>query len=535
MARHTDAADVDPTRMNDDQLVEYINSVAPVAAGLPDGEYGEEVLTANAEAAIDEFRSRNGIDGDDETSHLTGDDRDPSDAEVAFGETVDDFEDAVADAVATDGGRDPIVDATPDDHYLRDVDDHESEFKKRHTRAVRTRVDDDGRVIHTIFETVGDDVDDASIRWSRPYFGSCPACDADVDIDRTTGDQYVEDFECSAGCGWSLRRAATGPTNPHTDDVDGRPLWSKKTVPHDFENDTDVDASDFVNDEYDITDASNLVRTLYLDVRQKALGTFADDAYVSAERDDDGDVVEPSHISTFECGSCGDVRETPAKRTHAHFGDVCPACEDATVWSIDDADLPDDVEARMSEHKTFNPTKIRSLLRDVMYWSNYVAASNDDTDPEDVGPIQTGAGGKIGVVAGSGRPGTGLRRPKGFAHDFAHFRTVLRDAVDTGLITRADDADTDVDDENAAWEATDKGRDVFDQIARCTTCGSRLVPARRVSSYTSGGGYSQKDASLTTTCPSCDKSSSRDTGALVLESSTGDTAYLPLPGVTVDE
>lgn len=96
MVRHT-KSDFDPTNKSTEELAAYINRVASVAANLPEGEYAEPVLTANAEVAIAEFRDRHGITDDD---HLTGGDHEPSEAERDFGETVDEFEDAVGDAVA---------------------------------------------------------------------------------------------------------------------------------------------------------------------------------------------------------------------------------------------------------------------------------------------------------------------------------------------------------------------------------------------------------------------------------------------------
>jgi len=536
MARHTADPDVDPTRMNDDALATYINDVAPVAANLPDGEYGKDQLTANAEAAIAEFQDRHGIDPtDDETSHLTGGDREPSDAEVDFGETVDDFEDAVADAVATDGGTSPVdeaveaADDVDDDHYLTDVTDEPSTFSGRHERMTKTTVVD-GTVAHTIFESAADDADTESLRWSRPYFASCPVCDADVDKTTDDGDQHVEEWDCTA-CVWSHRRATDGVPNAVSDDQRARPLWSKTVYPHDFDDDPDIDFDKAYDGADTDADAANMIRSLWLNIKQTTpTKTFADDAYVSPEYDDDMNKTADAYFETFACGRCGDEREAPAKRTHEHFGDVCPACEDATVWSIDDADLPDDVVDRMNTHKSFSVSKITKLLRDVNFWGNYVAAVNDDVDLDDVGAIKTGKGGKIAVVAGAGKKGSGLRRPKGAAYDFAHFRTLLRDAAETGIVEQVGDGD--VDDPNTAWKPTDKGREVFDQIARCETCGETNVPMKRVSTY-SAGRRSQKDTTLTVACPACDDLRSDAGGPF--ESSSSNWSLSSLPGVAYDE
>lgn len=544
MVRHTDAdADVDPEDWDEDRLLDYIGEVGPLAAELPDGEYAEPVLSANVEAVVAELKARKGNDVETDGGHLTGDDRSPSDAEVDFGESVDAFEDAVGKAVA-DGGQDPVDEAVDGDHYLRHADDESSTFRIRHDRSVRTRVDD-GDVVHTIVESVDDDAHTQSLSWSRTYFDRCPACGEDVDGDADDGDTYVETWSCEA-CPWELRRASDGVPNTVADDTRSRPLWSKTTYPHDFDDDADVDFESVAESSDTKAEAANLIRDLYLSLKAKALGTFNDAAYVSSEWEGEGDdreKVADAYIDTTECGKCGDVVDAPATSDHAHFGDVCPACEGATVWSVDDADLPDDVVDRMADHKTFGKSNIVALLRDVMYWGNYVAAvddrkdstmfdADDDVDPDDVPPVKTGKQGRRDMGMGKGgRPGTGLRRPNGFAHNNRYFRTVLRDAEDTGLIRRVqDDPHADVDDPDLRWEATDTGRRVFDELSRCATCGEKRVPMLRSSSYKVGRSV-KKDHSLTTACPTCDDLRSGSDGMLVLESSGSDWSLSELPGV----
>jgi hypothetical protein len=160
---------------------------------------------------------------------------------------------------------------------------------------------------------------------------------------------------------------------------------------------------------------------------------------------------------------------------------------------------------------------------------------DDDVDPGDVPPIKTGKQGRRDMGQGrGGRPGTGLRRPHGFAHNNRYFRTVLRDAEDTGLIARVGDDDADVDTEGLRWEATDKGRRVFDDLSRCRTCGDKRVPMLRTSHYNVGR-KTKTDRTLTTACPTCDDLRSGSDGALVLESSGSDWSLSDLPGVAYDD
>jgi len=480
--------DVNVESWSTDRLANYINDTAPTAAALGDDDPGAAQITANVEAAIDELRSR----------------RD----------------------VATDGGTvdEPTIEDVTDDEWLTHVTDDTTTFSLRHERSTRTVVED-GEAVHKIVESAADDANPASVSWSRPYFTRCPACGDDVEKTREgdeDDDQYVETWSCEA-CAWSHRRASTA--SPHrTDDVDAKPIWSTTTFPHDAIDKPD-DTVDFdkLVDGFDDEDdpkgkAANLMRDLTLSVKAKATGTFEDAAYVSAEYDDDSNKTAEAYIDTVECARCGDVVEAPAATKHAHFGEVCPACEDATVWSVDDADLPEDVVDRMGDHKTFSRSNIVSYLKDVAFFGAYVAEVSDDEDAGGFDGIKTGKGGKIGVQAGTGRKGTGLRRPKGAAHNQAHFRTVLRDLVDTGLVDKSP-ADADVDDPNAHYTITDKGRDVLSELARCETCGESHDVFVRRSTYKAGR-RTEKSSTLTTGCKACGDAEGYTPGAMVIESSS---------------
>jgi len=473
MVRHTDA-DRDFDDMDTDDLAAYINRVAPVAANLPDGEHAEPVLTANAEAAIAEFRDRHGITVDD-TDHLTGDDRDPTEDEVAWGDTVDDFEDAVADAVATDGGKDP-VEAEADDEWVGHLEPDTGDVKIRHDQSIRTVVED-GVVVHKVVEQYDDTADAASLGFTGGY--TCPDPDHDItteydgDVIRHTCDGDECPFEAAVG----YRPTPDDVTNHKT------PSWYRVTVPHDtvFEHgvDDDFDPAEWVDDadEDDKADTARIVRRLAL---SRFVVGVRDDAHVSAEydgdplNDDDAEKVADAYIDTFECARCGAEHDVGAERSHPAEDDpVCDACKDDPEWSIDDADVPDDVEDTFDAYGSVTPGKFRDLLRDVKHYPAWVAAGDDDTDVDDAPACPTGKQGER-RVKGHGSPGTGLRRPDGVAHGDSNWRVVLREARDAGLIHRVDDEDDAAfDDAPARWESTDKGDAAFAELARCEWCGKR--------------------------------------------------------------
>lgn len=495
MVRNNDDA-TDFESWSTDRLTEFINENAPVAAGLDD-DYADlrDEMQAEVEAAVAELKARN--------TPTT------------------------------------IEDLTDDDHYLRHVTETSTEFSGRHDRAVRTEVVDD-TVVHRVFEAASTEADDESLSWSRVYYGSCPACGDDVDEDADDGAQYVETWSCES-CAWEVRRAST--------DYKARPLWSKTTYPHDFDDEPDVDfekvVDGFEDEDEPRTRAANLMRDLWLGVKANAVGTIKDAAYVSAEYEDE-EKVEDAYVDTFECGKCGDHRDAPAKKSHPVFGDVCPACEDVEVWSVEDADLPEDVVDRMNDHKSFNKSTITDVLRDVLFYGNFVATvddhrddggmfaiDTDDVEPEDVPAIKTGEQGRHGTGRGDGKAGTGFRRPGGAAHNRRYWRTFVRDAWETGLIERADDGDVDFDAPGARWSATEKGREVFDAIARCETCGDAYKPYLRISRYKVGRSY-KTDYKLTTACPTCDAKNSEPVGAMVIESSSSEWSLIELEGVAYE-
>lgn len=483
MVRPTDA-DIDTTNWTTDRLATYINRTAPVAADLTDDDPAADVIRANVRAAIDAFRDRG---------------------------------DAGTHAV-TDGGTDDTTDVSDivdDDAWAAHVDDTDTTFKLRHDRRVTTEVTD-GDIVHRVFESVDDDAAAESITHTRAAV-QCPHDGHSATRD-VSGDDNVERFDCP-DCQFDAAVAYRPDSNT--------PSWYRATVPHAAAS---TDAS-FNPDDYDDADATaqaaNITRHLAID---RYVSTVRDAAYVSPDYDDDGDKTADAYIDTTTCARCDDEVETPAVRTHAHFGDVCATCEDATVWSPADADIPDDVRARMSEHKTFSRTRIVRYLRDVAFWGDYVAAqSDDDVDADDTN-IKTGRGGKRAVTAaGNGTKGTGLRRPKGAAHGDAHFRTTLSDLFDTGLIARTDARDTDVDDANAEWRITGKGRDVLTELARCETCGDTLSVFLRTSAYKVGR-RTEHDTSLSIGCKACGDADGTTTGTLVIDTSS-DVSYTKLTDI----
>ena len=536
MVRHTEP-DVEVEEWSTDRLLSYIGEVGPIAADLPEGEYAQPILNANVEAAVAELKARRGIetDGGEDRDHLTGDDREPSEAEVDFGETVDEFEDAVAEAV-TDGGKSKI-DAVVDDehgdadHYLRHVTDDDYDHKIRHTGTIRTEVED-GYVVHRITEDYDDDADGESLRWSM-----VPKCPIHGNEDRTkeydqAGDLRLLRWSCDGddgACPFEATQAE--PRGHHEDDYpEGvkygepdyeRPLWFRVTEPHDFEGDEEnFDASKFeewAEESDDVEDLANALRTMK--VRNK--GMVADAAYVRAEYDGDGpidgDKIADAYVDTFECDRCGAEHDVGAEKSHpAHDDPVCRACEDDPVWSVDDADLPDDVEALFDEYASVTPSKVVGYLRDVRYWGRYKAAAiehaddpsgmftvdttPDEVDPEDVPPCPTGKQGER-RVDGMGKPGTGFRRPDGPAHGDSNWRVVLREVAAADLIERVDDEDEDFDHPKARWETTDKGDAVFDELSRCEWCGARKTGHLWKHTYKVSRYNTSTDYDLITRCP----------------------------------
>jgi hypothetical protein len=457
-------------------LAEFINDAAPVAANLDD-DYASarDAIRAEVEAALAVFKRRN--------------------------EPV------------TDGGSVPVDEFVDDeDDYRAHVTDEDTDdYKIRHARNVRTRVVD-GEVVHYVTESYDRDADVDSLSFSGRV-----SCAAHGRTGRTRGDDHTVRHACDE-CAFEV---AVGYRRDEDETGAEAPTFYRAVVPDAILDEPDVDLWSHVDDdadEDDVATIANMVRTLSLD---RYVGAIDDAAYVSAEYDDDHNKTEDAYLDIRTCDRCGDDVEAPALRKHAHFGDVCRACEDATVWSVDDADLPDDVVERMGDHKTFSASNIVRYLKDVAFFGDFVASVNDDVDAFD--GIKTGKGGERGVYGG-GRKGTGLRRPNGAAHGQAHFRTVLRDLVDTGLVDRTDGDDTDVDDPNAHFVITDKGRDVLSELARCETCGDTLDVFVRHSTYKVGR-RTKRSRSLTIGCKACgDADGTTAGGAMVLDSS-GETHY----------
>lgn len=414
-----------------------------------------------------------------------------------------------------------------DDHYLRHITDTDSTFSGRHERHVETEVTAEGFVVHNVIEAYDQDAHGESLSWKRTlHSGSCPTCDAgELDYtDRREDGRYVESVECDT-CPYTARTASVDAPMGDADYL--KPVFYRATVPHNFENEPDVDWDEMREDlegDADVSDLANIVRSLAL---RKHIGRVNDAAYDSDEK----------AIQTVECGHCGDEVETPAVETHAYYGDVCPDCADVTVWSPDEADLPDDVTDRMDTHATFTPTKVVKVLRDALYYDAYKRTNIDDEEKAERVPegITTGRGGRIDAQGlGRGQKGTGLRRPSGPFHGEQHWRTILKDAKETGLIQRADDADVDDEHKDARWTATDKGREVFDALARCETCGGEKRPYKRTRTYQTKGRYTKKDSHLTLVCADCDQMQSRSKG-MTVASSTGQFGHSKLDGVDYDD
>lgn len=461
MVRTTDAddeADIKTDGMSTDALADYINRTAPVAAKLSDDDPAADVIRANVRVAVDAFRSRYDTDKT----------------------TVADGGSEVADIV---------------DDWGAYVDDTDMEFKIRHSRTVSTEVRGDA-VVHTVVEDYADDAPVAALSFCGR--ARCPVDDHSTQTTSSDDDGVVRHNCRHDDCPFE----ATVGYRRRDDSTTTAPAFFRAVVPHDA-----VDTSaDFDPDEYDNeTDHATLLRALAL---EDFTGCVNDASYVSAEwdgnpvADDDAEKTADAYIDTVDCSRCDDTTEPVNTSEHAHFGTVCSDCADASVWSPEDADLPDDVEARMSEHKTFDTRRIVRYLVDAAYHGDFVAAVSDDDVDADATLVKTGKGGKVGTVPGAGRAGTGFRRPNGPAHNEPHFRTTLRDLVDTGLLTRVDEADTDVDDPNATWEITDKGVDVLSSLARCRTCGGSLSVSVRSTTYTSGR-RSEQSTSLVTDCEAC--------------------------------
>jgi hypothetical protein len=455
--------DVDVESYTTDRLATYITDAAPTAAALPDDAALEGQLVANVDAAIDEFRSRH---------------------------------------VATDGGTDDVAAAAD---WLAHLDPDTGNVRVRHDQTIRTTVDN-GDVVHTVVEQYDDTADAASLSFAGVY--ACPDPDHDI---HTEYDGDVIRHTCDADdCPFD---AAVG-YRPTPDDEPNHttPSWYRATVPHDtvVEHDADFDPAGLLDDADDESATAGVARRLIL---SRYIVGVRDAAHVSAEydgdpvHDDDAEKVADAYIDTFDCVRCGAEHDVGAERSHPAEDDpVCEGCEDDPEWSVEDADLPDDVEAVVDDFASVTAGKFRELLRDVTYYPAWVAAGDDDTDVADAPACPTGEQGDR-RVQGHGSPGTGLRRPDGVAHGDPNWRVVLREARDAGLIERADDGVTDdgdeieFDDSAARWEATDTGKVVFDELARCVWCGGRRRAYRHEYTVKLSRWNTTTNVDLITACP----------------------------------
>ena len=413
-----------------------------------------------------------------------------------------------------------------EDHYLRHVSDEDSTFSGRHQRHVTTRVTDEGFIVHNIIESADSEAAPESLTWRLTVpAGPCKFCDSDLETDQTTTDDRRVYTSTCPTCPFSVRMAEVSAE--YGSRWDKTPQFYRATIPHNFSNDPDVDWADIRANKKasaEVSDLANLMRSLYL---EKYLGRIRDKAYDSDTKD----------ISTVECGACGTTVEEPASKTHPYYGTVCPDCEGMTVWNIEDADLPTDVRAKMNEHASFSRADVRRLLFAVRYNAEYkrTRARKADADPEDIetipAGIKTGKGGEIDAQGlGRGTPGTGLRRPGEVFHNNPHWRTLLGDAVETGLIEQSNPS-VDAEEQNARWTLTDKGADVLAALNKCESCGEPLKPYLRMSIYKNNpGSKAMRSARLTSACPTCDVSSNQSGAALTLSASS-QSKLLTLDGI----
>jgi hypothetical protein len=413
-----------------------------------------------------------------------------------------------------------------EDHYLRHVTDEETPFSGRHHRHVTTRVTDEGFIVHNIIESADSEAAPESLNWRQTIpAGSCKFCDSELETDQTTTDDRRVYTSTCPTCPFSVRMAEVSAD--YGSRWDKTPQFYRATIPHNFSNDPDVDWSDIRANKKataEVSDLANLMRALYL---ESYLGRIRDKAYDSDTRE----------ISTVECGSCGDTVETPAAREHPYFGMVCPDCDGETVWTIEDADLPEDVRQKMDKHASFSRASVRRLLHEVRYNAEYkrTRARKADADADEIqnipDGIKTGTGGEIDAQGlGRGSPGTGLRSPGSVFHDNPHWRTLLGDAIETGLIEQSNPS-VDPEESSARWTLTDKGADVLAELNHCETCGGALKPYLRMSIYkNSPTAKSLRSSRLTSACPTCDVSPSSNGAALTLSSSS-QSKLLTLDGI----
>lgn len=454
-----------------------------------------------------------------ETNDETGTTREPTEAESVFAQTIDGFENSLTEAM-TDGGRTvaDIVDdeVDNDDHYLLHVTPSDEKTKKRHTCHIETDVEA-GHIVHNVTVKASEDAHKYNITFSKRRY-TCPVHGRDdADTERQTVDgEIVTTTTCTAeGCPFeasTVQKHAPYGTSEHN-----RPVVFTATVPHNFEA-KGIGADTWGKfDDDDKTDAANVARRLHVD---NYVDVIHDTAYVKAEFDDDHNKTADAYIDRFTCPACDKETDAGVEVSHPHYGEVCPACEDVTVWDMSDVDLPDDVDAELDAYKSVTAQKLRELLRDVEYWDGFVSKVkelrdgaggmfhiNDDApEPADVPPCPTGKQGKVNMGRGQGgQPGTGLRRPDGVAHGDRFWRKVVQTAKETGLIERADNNDVDDDHEDARWTTTDKGVNLLQSLSVCRYCGNDLKPYVHVHGHKTSPKTTYIDRDLVLACPEgCD-------------------------------
>lgn len=141
--------------------------------------------------------------------------------------------------------------------------------------------------------------------------------------------------------------------------------------------------------------------------------------------------------------------------------------------------LPDDVRDGLSA--TFSPDVIYALVRDAYYR----------------GPVRVGTGGERDAWGGSGKVGSGLRRPDAALYDYPESwrNSVLRKALDLDLLEIYAGDEDDLDASENRYVPTSRGLDLFLDADRCEECGRVNRPVLH------NAGSSHRLTTLSTACP----------------------------------
>ena len=187
--------------------------------------------------------------------------------------------------------------------------------------------------------------------------------------------------------------------------------------------------------------------------------------------------------------------------------------------------LPENVQAKLLDStKSFNPTRVRKLLRDTHY----------------IGPTPIGKGARKSMGQNVGSPGSGMRRSKDGAlyNATKSMRQAILDrALETGLIKET----------KWGYATTPKGVDVLHTIDVCSECGKTKEPKIREWTVQISRHNTATNYALTTICPDCgpDKrgqfhddprsyGTDRD-GALQTLKNESDPSSISLYGVSEDD